>query len=478
MEIMNPLTSSHRNKMRVACLLAAGFVPQILAAEVTLQKAPPLTVEQAPAYPENLARYHLGAQIEAFPQSTALTKLQLSAKAEDRNSAEAALLCDDPTTGYALANGTTTLLVSLPNIENVASLSFFNSDAKGEVSIATSSAKLPPDSPQWHAADKAVALANGPVSTKIGPSEAKYLRLTFNVSQPGRIAAFGVYANPAVSDFTMPRPRKVSFDQSSEAFALVSYNFTDLHAKARTLYVSSGSDLKQVNNMIDDQPATTYSFAADDRTPTTVIDLGKTCTLRRLSTLFSGRAGNVDFYVMGSLPVKQEGETAEFSASDVQLVANTGAKSAVQPADLPKNVRINDDFFDKVKPVGSVVNNGSEGRAAVDFPPTQGRYVLLRWNTASGQSGPLAVAEIAAFGSSKDAGARMASSDGKRSVDGKQVADGKSMMDNKDIPAEGPAPEQGPQAPGEGPPGVPPNLPAPPPFTFIPLVPPVAPASP
>ena len=32
---------------------------------LTLQKVPPLTVEQVPSYPENLARYHLGAQVEA-----------------------------------------------------------------------------------------------------------------------------------------------------------------------------------------------------------------------------------------------------------------------------------------------------------------------------------------------------------------------------------------------------------------------------
>ncbi|MGZ5120977.1 MAG: hypothetical protein ACXWCK_33330, partial [Burkholderiales bacterium] len=35
-----------------------------LAADVRLQKVPPLAVEQAPAYPENLARYHLGADVQ------------------------------------------------------------------------------------------------------------------------------------------------------------------------------------------------------------------------------------------------------------------------------------------------------------------------------------------------------------------------------------------------------------------------------
>ena len=72
----------------------------------------------------------------------------------------------------------------------------------------------------------------------------------------------------------MPRPRKVSFEDNSAGFALINFNFSDVHAKARGLYVSSG-DVNQVNYMIDDQPATAYQFASDDAAPTAVIDLGR-----------------------------------------------------------------------------------------------------------------------------------------------------------------------------------------------------------
>jgi hypothetical protein len=91
--------------------------------------------------------------------------------------------------------------------------------------------------------------------------EAKYVQLNLKITHPGRIAAFGVYATPALSDFTMPRPRKVSFENESATFALISSNLSDLHTRARGLYVSSG-DAAQANNMIDDQPATSYKFAA------------------------------------------------------------------------------------------------------------------------------------------------------------------------------------------------------------------------
>src|SRR6266436_4347525 len=60
-----------------------------LANELVLEKVPPLTVEQAPTYPENLARYSLGAQVEAEPAATTASNLELSSNAQDKNTAEA-----------------------------------------------------------------------------------------------------------------------------------------------------------------------------------------------------------------------------------------------------------------------------------------------------------------------------------------------------------------------------------------------------
>ena len=112
MEIMK--TFSPVRTLGVLGSLLVSSAPALLASEVVLQKVPPLTVDQSPAYPENLARYHLGAMVEAAPQSHPIAHLQLSSNSEDRNAAEAALLCDDPTVGYALPAGKSTLLISLP----------------------------------------------------------------------------------------------------------------------------------------------------------------------------------------------------------------------------------------------------------------------------------------------------------------------------------------------------------------------------
>ncbi len=173
--------------IRFCTFCAVGFFilaspSSVFSTGLTLQKVPPLTVEQAPSYPENLARYHLGAQVEAAPKSTPIANLQLSSSSADQNAAEAALLCDDPTVGYALPSGSTTLLVSLPKIENIGSVAFLTKGVQGTVSVATSSARLPEGSPQWRNALEQ-ELSSGLVRANLGPSEAKYVRLTFHVTR-------------------------------------------------------------------------------------------------------------------------------------------------------------------------------------------------------------------------------------------------------------------------------------------------------
>lgn len=101
-------------------------------------------------------------------------------------------MCHDPTVGYLLPKGSTTLLVSFPRIENLESISFLNHGAKGAVNIAISTVKLTADSPHWRNVSKE-ALTSDAVKAKIGPTEAKYVRLIFNVAEPGPIAGLDIY---------------------------------------------------------------------------------------------------------------------------------------------------------------------------------------------------------------------------------------------------------------------------------------------
>src|SRR2546423_2510119 len=330
---MGGIATKPRSFLRaLAFVLGLGIGLSTSEADLVLQKVPPLTVAKAPNYPQNLARFDLGAQIESDVPSDA--------------SSSVPFLSGDPTSVYALRTGTTRLLISLAKIENIDSVAFLNSEAKGTVTIAMSSAKLSPESPQWHEA-RQKELSSGLISARLGPAEAKYVRLTFNVSNPGRIGNLGVYSAAAASDFTMPRTRKIAAGTSAEAAAKANYNLADLHAKARTIFVSSGDDLKLAHNMIDGQPTTTYTFAANDAAPAAIIDLGRSVPVNRISTFSAPGSAVVTFYVLAALP----GDNTENPASTLRIDPQTLAPF-------------------KIVRTGS--DGGDSGRVAVNFAETTG----------------------------------------------------------------------------------------------------------
>ncbi len=261
---------------------------------------------------------------------------------------------------------------------------------------------------------------------------------------PGAFAADVVLQK--VPSFTVEKASAPTDDEVG-SFALISYAAADAPATARALYVSSGNDLKQAKNIIDDKPSTTYDFAPEDGSPTTIIDLGKASSVKRLSAMYAPRAGSMKFYVMESLPAGAE--------------------------NMPQSVNLPDATFAAMKSVGSTTDDGTLGTAAVEFPETTGRYVMVRWMPAAQADTSFSLAEVAAFGgqnnrllAANNSGREGISAEQLQSSDGKTMLDGKTMIEAKDMPGEGPA-ESAPQSPGEGPP---PTLPQPPPFTFVPVL--------
>ncbi len=446
MEIMS---ASHLVRLKHLAFLLPLALTSPVSGEIALQKVPPLSVEQAPAYPENLARTKLGTEVEVLQ----------SAGAAD-SSAASALLSSDPAAAFPLSAGTTTVLLTLPSIENLESISFLNNGAAGNLTVATSNAKLPAESAQWNTVAQQ-EITPETVKAKIGPAEAKYVRLTFEATQPGKITSFGVYPNAATADFTMPRTRTVSQKSGESSFGYMNANLADLHSRARAVFVSSGTNLTAANNMLDEHPTTTFDFATTDAAPTAVIDLGKAASIRKVSAIHSARPGRIEVYVMSELP------------SELQQVSTGSAQ-------------VSDASLSQLSPVATAMAE-TDGRTSVEFTETSGRYLMLRWLGEGAADTAFTVAEIAAFGGTSEnqqllAAAQTTETESEAtettseanvtndSIDSKVVADGKEMIDSKEMVDSKDMPED---IPAEGPP--PPNLPPPPPFTFIPQIVPTSP---
>jgi len=129
--------------------------------------------QQSHTYGRNLARFSAGARI-------------------DDNLAQVALISDHPTIGYSLTDGRTELVLSLSKIENIDIVSFINNGATGTVTISTSNSKLAVASSQWHQISKQDLRAKI-TKVKLGPTEAKYVKFSFDVAKSGRISDLAVY---------------------------------------------------------------------------------------------------------------------------------------------------------------------------------------------------------------------------------------------------------------------------------------------
>ena len=143
----------------------------------------------------------------------------------------------------------------------------------------------------------------------------------------------------------------------------------------------------------------------------------------------------------------------------------------------PQALTLDEATLDSMEPVASFEDDGTQGRASVQFPETTGRYLMVRWTPAAQADTSFTLAEVAALGGAQGTTLLAANTavnaaettdeadSTAQASDGKTMLDGKTVIDAKDMPGEGPAEE--PQSPGEGPA---PSLPQPPPFTFVPVL--------
>lgn len=151
----------------------------LLASGLTLFGGEVISVGQSPTHSQNVARFKLGARV-------------------DDKIAEAALIADHPTIGYSLTDGKTDFVLSLSKIQNIDIVSFVNTGAVGTVTIATSNSRLATASSQWHQIAKQ-NLAAKITNIKLGPTEAKYVKFSFNIAKSGRIADLAVYSTASLT---------------------------------------------------------------------------------------------------------------------------------------------------------------------------------------------------------------------------------------------------------------------------------------
>ncbi len=341
---------------------AAGFLfiavttKPIVAGEMT----PALKFADASNPAKNLARMNCGATIDLIgPEGRVDTS--------DKDSSATSLLLDDDTLSYPISEGDTTMVISFPTTSALDRFTFVNENAaaEGEMKISVSNYRLSANSRKWNDVNGSTSFTGKRLfDLSLLGTEARYVKLSFHVTRGGRIAALGLYGEQSLQEFAARQRGVIRVTNTAATRRLediLNFNFANLYARARIVFVSSGME-EQARRMIDDDVTTSFQFAPADPHPTVIVELADRERLHRVSAVYKMEKGRLDVFLLQDL--------------------------GTNPGDL-----------NGAKPVASVTDTTGGGKAAVDFDPSGARYVALRWTPADPKgSHGFEVAEVSAFG--------------------------------------------------------------------------------
>jgi hypothetical protein len=343
------------------CRIAAAVFLMAAASAFAGESTLVTTFDDASNPAKNLARMNCGATIDLVGSEGRIVIIP------NKQAGPGALLLDDDTLNYPLPEGDTTLLLSFPRTSALDRFTFVNENeaAAGDVTVSVSNYRLPAQSAKWNRVNESVAFTGQRlIDLSLLGTEARYVKLSFHVTRAGTIAGLGLYGGQSLQKFAARQKGVVRVTNTAATRRLedmLNFNFANLYARARVVFVSSGLE-DSARRMIDDDVITAFQFAQADPHPTVIIELADHEQLHRVSAVYKMEKGRLDVYLLNEL--------------------------GGDPGDLSGR-----------KPIASVADTAADGKAAVDFDPHGARYVALRWTPADGKAPHgFEVAELYAFG--------------------------------------------------------------------------------
>jgi hypothetical protein len=442
--------------------------------------------KQLQVYPKNLARQHLGANLFVFnPKNQAYVPTE----------AAAAWLDDDVTTGWPALPGKQHYLVALPEPVLISNFSLSSQSSNGTVTLYAGDEPAIPGAKSWSPLTGAVAIDSVNDKKLASPFSrlAKYVLIETNIADPHPIYSLNLYGDQPASSYSLrKRPQTIN---SRAIFGQyinqkTAFNLNGIYAQGRVTYANSPDGFLAWQKGIDDNPESSLTIAGTTQESGAVIQYGTAQSVSRISLLTDSTAkGTLDFFLVNDAPPA----VAEVPAADSGIVkASNTVPSEAPDATVSKAVSL-----EGKTPTISIVLDGSNARASVDFPASEANALLVRWTPANGTD-PISIRELGSFGSlslndyevgmNPEAVAQGGTgSNGKDAKDAKEIAEG--PRDPKDPKALDPlaaGPTGSPYLPGAL--GFPPNFdpftvpkiktPRPPNTPIIPFIPPTPPTPP
>ncbi|MEY2571901.1 MAG: hypothetical protein QOJ87_114, partial [Verrucomicrobiota bacterium] len=229
---------------------------------------------------KNLARMNCGATIDLIGADGRAVVVT------NKNSSAGNLLLDDDTLNYPLSEGDTTFVISFPRTSTLARFTFVNENAAatGEIKIAVSNYRLPANSRKWIEVNSGTPFTGKRLfDLSLAGTEARYVKISFHVTQGGLIAGLGLYGEQSLQKFAARQrgtTRMTNTAATRRLEDMLNFNFANLYARAAIVFISSGPE-EYAKRMIDDDVITSFQFAPADPHPTVIVELAERERLHR-----------------------------------------------------------------------------------------------------------------------------------------------------------------------------------------------------
>jgi hypothetical protein len=196
--------------LRNAWLLAPSLMLASLVGSLAAEQEP----SEAPK-PNAMTQMNCGARIECITpdgQTNPVSKLPAI------DPAAAALIMEDDTVSCVLQEGETNFVVELPKTRLLDRLTFLNENARarGELKIAVANDRLNPKSSKWTEVEGVVPFSHKRLfGVSLIGIEARFVRLSFRVEKPARIAAFANHSENVAAAQKAEASIKETFETSA-----------------------------------------------------------------------------------------------------------------------------------------------------------------------------------------------------------------------------------------------------------------------
>lgn len=272
------------------------------------------------------------------------------------------LLRDDPILGASSEAGASARVIELAQLTTVNRFSMLNDGGAGKVSIYGATTLGEVNEGRWTLLGTEVfEVADEAVEVRFGATDAGYVRVDFDMAQPGDVYEMAVFGNRRNVEYgimsgadyvrTAPASARNPGRLLEADLTYHDFNLTRIYSGGRVPYVSGGRG--DAVSIIDNDVTTRYVFSKSDSEPTIIAQLGQTAEVDRFTALMAtSEPGTLLVYVLDSLPEERNW--------------------AGRPS-------LSDDFLDDLEPSAIHRNVNGAGRFEALLEPTIGRYVAVRF---------------------------------------------------------------------------------------------------